>query len=55
MIDEIVDKQMAIDAIERIFNMCEEIDSHLPDNSPDRTGYKMYNDYITIWKFLHQN
>ena len=26
----------------------------MPKGDPDRTGYKMYPDYMTVWKYLHQ-
>ena len=47
-------RQAAIDALDRIFDRCEEIEAHLPEGDPDRTGYKMYPDYMTVWKYLHQ-
>lgn len=49
-----IDRQAAIDALERIFNQCEEIEAHLPDGDPDKTGYKMFPDYMTVWKYLRQ-
>lgn len=49
-----ISRQAALDAIERIFDRCEEIEAHLPEGDPDRTGYKMYPDYVTVWKYLHQ-
>ena len=42
------------DALERIFNQCEEIEAHLPADAPDKTGYKMFPDYMTVWKYLRQ-
>lgn len=51
---DLISRQAAIDAIEQIFDRCEEIEAHLPEGDPDRTGYKMYPDYITVWKYLHQ-
>ena len=51
---DLIDRQAAIDALDRIFDQCEEIDAHLPKGDPDRTGYKMYPDYMTVWKYLHQ-
>ena len=47
-------RQEAIDALDQIFDRCEEIEAHLPEGDPDRIGYKMYPDYITVWKYLHQ-
>lgn len=52
--DDLIGVQEAIDAIERIFDRCEEIESHFPDGDPDKTGYKMLPDYFTVWKYLHQ-
>lgn len=52
MISGLVDKKEAISALERIYDNCEEIDAHLPDGDPDKSGYKMFQDYITLWKFL---
>ena len=49
-----IDRQAAIDALDQIFDRCEEIEAHLPEGDPDRTGYKMYPDYMTVWKYLHQ-
>lgn len=52
--NDLIDRQAAIDAIERIFDRCEEIEAHLPEGDPDRVGYKMYPDWLTVWKYLHQ-
>ena len=52
--DDLISRQAAIDALERIFNRCEEIEAHLPDGDPDKTGYKMFPDYMTVWKYLRQ-
>lgn len=49
-----ISRQAAIDALERIFDRCEEIEAHLPEGDPDRTGYRMYPDFLTVWKYLHQ-
>lgn len=54
MSDDTISRQAAIDALERIFNQCEEIEAHFPDGDPDKTGYKMFPDYMTVWKYLHQ-
>lgn len=40
----------AIDALDRIFNYCEEIDHHIPEE--ERTGYKMFPDVMKISTFL---
>ena len=50
----LISRQAAIDVLEQIFDRCEEIEAHLPEGDPDRTGYKMYPDYMTVWKYLHQ-
>ena len=52
--NDTISRQAAIEALERIFNQCEEIEAHLPDGDPDKTGYKMFPDYMTVWKYLHQ-
>ena len=52
--DDLISKQEAIDALERIFDRCEEIEAHLPEGDPDRTGYKMYPDWLKVWKYLCQ-
>ena len=54
MDNSLVKRQAAIDALDQIFDRCEEIEAHLPEGDPDRTGYKMYSDYVTVWKYLHQ-
>ena len=51
---DLISRQAAIDALDQIFDRCEEIEAHLPKGDPDRTGYKMYPDYMTVWKYLHQ-
>ena len=50
--DEIIRRQDALEAINRIWDRCEEIEAHLPDGDPDKTGYKMIGDYLTVWKYL---
>lgn len=50
---DLIDRQAAIDALDRIFDRCEEIEAHLPEDDPDRTGYKMFPDYMIVWKYLH--
>ncbi len=39
-----------LEAIDRIFNYCEEIDCHLPKE--EQTGYKMYPDITVIKEFI---
>ena len=51
---DLISRQAANDALDQIFDRCEEIEAHLPEGDPDRTGYKMYPDYMTVWKYLHQ-
>lgn len=51
---DLIYRQAAIDALERIFDRCEEIEVHLAKGDPDRVGYKMYPDWLTVWKYLHQ-
>ena len=50
----LISRQAAIDSLERIFNCCEEIEANLPDGDPDKTGYDMFPDYMTVWRYLHQ-
>ena len=52
---DLISRQAAIEALDQIFDRCEEIEAHLPEGDPDRTGYKMYPDYMTVWKYLHQS
>lgn len=52
--EDLISRKAAIDALDQIFDRCEEIEAHLPEGDPDRTGYKMYPDYMTVWKYLHQ-
>ena len=54
MKDDVISRQAAIDALERIFDRCEEIEAHLPEGDPDRVGYKMYPDWLKVWKYLRQ-
>lgn len=51
---DLIRRADAIEALDQIFDRCEEIEAHLPEGDPDRTGYKMYPDYMTVWKYLHQ-
>jgi len=52
--DDLISRQEAIDALENIFNRCEEINQHLPDGDPDKDDYKMYPDYLIVLKYLNQ-
>lgn len=40
----------AIKTVDRIFNYCEEIDCHLPED--EQTGYKMYPDIIAVMEYI---
>ena len=42
----------ALEALDRIFNFCEEIDLHLSEDDPDRTGYQMLPDIQLIRECL---
>lgn len=53
--NDLISRKAAIDAHERIFDRCEEIEVHLPEGDPDRVGYKMYPDWLTVWKYLCQS
>lgn len=52
--DDTISRASAIDALERIFDRCEEIEAHLPEGDPDRVGYKMYPDWLKVWNYLRQ-
>lgn len=52
--DDLISRQAAIDALDQILDRCEEIEAHLSEGDPDRTGYKMYPDYMTVRKYLYQ-
>ena len=52
--NDCISREAAIDALERIFDRCEEIEAHLPENDPDRVGYKMYPDWLKVWNYLRQ-
>lgn len=45
-------REEALEALERIFNYCEEIDLHLPEGDPDRTGYNMAEDVIALRQYI---
>ena len=45
-----MDKKQALEAMERIFNYCEEIDLHLPEN--ERTGYHMLPDVQLVEQYI---
>ena len=51
---DLISRKQAIDALDRIFDRCEEIEAHLPEGDPDRTGYKMYPDWLKVWNYLRQ-
>lgn len=43
-------KEEALEALDRIYNYCEEIDCHLPKE--ERTGYVMYGDYRALKNYI---
>ena len=45
-----MDKKQALEAMERIFNYCEEIDLHIPEN--ERTGYEMLPDVQLVERYI---
>ena len=45
-----MDKKQALEAMERIFNYCEEIDLHIPEN--ERTGYDMLPDVQLVERYI---
>lgn len=45
-------KEEALKALERLFNYCEEIDLHLPEGDPDRTGYNMVDDINALRHYI---
>lgn len=45
-----MNRNEAIETLKRIYNYCEEIDWHLPPE--EKSGYRMYPDYIALWKYL---
>lgn len=46
----IMDKKQALEAMERIFNYCEEIDLHIPED--ERTGYSMLPDVQLVEQYI---
>ncbi|MBP3773161.1 MAG: hypothetical protein J6I53_10815 [Treponema sp.] len=53
MDDKSITREDALNAINRIWDRCEEIEAHLPEGDPDKTGYKMIADYLAVWKYLN--
>ena len=45
-----MDKKQALEAMGRIFNYCEEIDLHLPEN--ERTRYDMLPDVQLVERYI---
>lgn len=45
-----MDKKQALEAMERIFNYCEEIDLYIPED--ERTGYKMFPDVQLVERYI---
>ncbi len=53
--NDLIRRENAIDAIERIYDQCEEIEAHFAEDDPEpRTGYKMFPDYLTVIGYLKQ-
>ena len=48
-----VSREEALQAVDNLFNYCEEIDHSLPEN--ERTGYKMLPDVHKIRKYIIDN
>lgn len=46
-----MNNQKALDALDRIFNYCEEIDWHIPEE--ERSGYKMLPDIFIIKDYIN--
>ena len=44
----------AVEAINRIFDNCEEINLRIPDGDPDKNDYRMISDFFTILRYLRQ-
>ena len=47
------DNSKALEALDRIFNYCEEIDLHIPEE--EQTGYSMNDDVAIIREALFEN
>lgn len=47
---DLMTQEEAIKTVDRIFNYCEEIDSHLPEN--EQTGYDMYPDIRAVIEYI---
>lgn len=45
-----ITKEQALEAMERIFNYCEEIDLHIPED--ERTGYNMIPDVQLVEQYI---
>ncbi len=45
-----MDKKQALEAMERIFNYCEEIDLHISEG--ERTGYDMLPDVQLVERYI---
>ena len=46
----VIQKEQALEAMERIFNYCEEIDLHIPED--ERTGYNMLPDVQLVERYI---
>lgn len=47
---DMISKEQALEAMERIFNYCEEIDLHIPED--ERTGYNMLPDVQLVERYI---
>lgn len=45
-----ITKEQALEAMDRIFNYCEEIDWHIPEE--EQTGYKMFPDVQLVKQYI---
>lgn len=45
-----ITKEQALEAMNRIFNYCEEIDWHIPED--ERTGYNMLPDVQLVERYI---
>lgn len=48
--DDNITKEQALEAMKRIFNYCEEIDLHIPEE--ERTGYNMLPDVQLVERYI---
>ena len=43
----------ALTALENIFNYCEEIDWHIPED--ERSGYRMFPDIMALRRYIYEH